>query len=76
LIVATHYTKEQDGLLLPWHGRAFINPPYGQHISKWTGKFVQEYQQGHFTSASQDGSTVDTAIVGLACVFLERKSMV
>jgi len=45
-----YYTKEQDGLLLPWKAKTvFLNPPYGKYIGKWTGKFAQEYQQGNFS---------------------------
>ena len=24
-----HYTRSDDGLRLPWHGRVWLNPPYG-----------------------------------------------
>ncbi len=53
MIGATHYyTKEQDGLLLPWYARTlFLNPAYGEHIGKWTAKLAQEYKQGHTTEA-------------------------
>ncbi len=31
IVKATHYyTREQNGLLLPWHGRVWLNPPYGR----------------------------------------------
>ncbi len=26
---AVHYTRADNGLLRPWHGRVFCNPPYG-----------------------------------------------
>jgi hypothetical protein len=34
----THYTQEDNGLLLPWHGRVFCNPPYGNQLPKWIEK--------------------------------------
>ena len=53
MIGVTHYyTKEQDGLLLPWYARTlFLNPPYGKHIGKLTAKLMQEYKAGHTTEA-------------------------
>ena len=32
------YTKEQDGLMLPWEGVCWCNPPYGKEIGKWVEK--------------------------------------
>ena len=34
----THYTVEDNGLLLPWHGRVWCNPPYGNQTDKWIHK--------------------------------------
>ena len=29
------YTKNLDGLLQPWHGFVWLNPPYGLQAAKW-----------------------------------------
>lgn len=35
-----HYSKEinGDGLILPWHGRVWCNPPYGRFTGHWLEK--------------------------------------
>lgn len=33
-----HYTKLTNGLLMPWHGRVFCNPPYGDETALWMAK--------------------------------------
>ena len=33
---AEHYTD--FGLLIPWHGRVWLNPPYGNHVGKWMNR--------------------------------------
>jgi site-specific DNA-methyltransferase (adenine-specific) len=35
---AAFFTKEQDGLQQPWHGRVWLNPPYGRSIGLWMAK--------------------------------------
>lgn len=32
---ADHYELPQDGLALPWHGRVWLNPPYGDSTWRW-----------------------------------------
>ena len=37
-----YLTEDDDGLSQPWHGRVYINPPYGPPLSQWTAKAVDE----------------------------------
>lgn len=34
------YTKEDDGLIQPWEGRVWLNPPYGREAVKWLRKLA------------------------------------
>lgn len=52
----TYYTKEQDGLQLPFYGRVWCNPPYGKinnrsTIDLWVRKIIREYKSGHVEQA-------------------------
>lgn len=33
-----YYTKQDDGLVQPWYGTVWMNPPYGREIGKWMRK--------------------------------------
>lgn len=35
-----HYTIMDNGLHRPWHGRIWLNPPYGQQARKWTARMA------------------------------------
>ena len=35
-----HITIKEDGLLLPWHGRVWMNPPYGDAMLPWLNKMA------------------------------------
>lgn len=51
-----YYTKEQNGLLLSWSGRVWLNPPYGRigHRSNqdlWSSRLIEQYERGNVTQA-------------------------
>lgn len=35
-----HYTVEDNGLVCPWEGRIWLNPPYGPETGKWLEKIA------------------------------------
>jgi len=42
------FTRKDNGLLKPWWGKVFMNPPYGREIGKWISKAYNESQKGCF----------------------------
>ena len=34
-IAKQHFTIHDNGLIRPWHGRVFCNPPYGTQTPRW-----------------------------------------
>src|SRR5258707_12771286 len=56
-VKAAHYfSPADDGLARPWHGRIWLNPPYGKPHGKsgqelWTRKLLAEHEAGHFDQA-------------------------
>lgn len=62
IIKATHYyTQSENGLMQPWYGRVFLNPPWcfdgtegnGQRsrIGRWTNTLITQYVGGNVTEA-------------------------
>ena len=41
-----YYTPEDDGLLKPWNGVCWCNPPYGRTIGKWIQKAYETFAGG------------------------------
>lgn len=39
-----YYTKEDNGLMMPWYGRIFCNPPYGRCRGSRDGKAISHQQ--------------------------------
>lgn len=35
-----YYTQLDDGLIMPWNGRVWLNPPYGNKTSTWMEKIA------------------------------------
>ena len=33
-----HYCNRDNGLIKPWHGRVWLNPPYGGETGKWMAR--------------------------------------
>ncbi len=46
-----HYVEDDDALALVWHGRVFVNPPYGRDIIRWIAK-------GHRSVVDRDAAFV------------------
>lgn len=44
-----HFTREEDGLSREWHGRVYLNPPFGQQIAPWIEKACVEHAAGRMT---------------------------
>lgn len=40
-----HYSREDDGLVKPWFGRIWLNPPYGRETFRWIEK-LSEHKSG------------------------------
>lgn len=43
------YTKEQDGLVQPWDGTVWCNPPYGRTVGDWVRKAYETHVRGGAT---------------------------
>lgn len=46
-----HFTKVENGLSLPWHGRVYLNPPYGKEIKSWVQKLNEHYAKSDICEA-------------------------
>lgn len=43
--VKKHYSLEDNGLVSPWFGNVWLNPPYGRETTDWLKK-MHEYRNG------------------------------
>jgi phage N-6-adenine-methyltransferase len=73
-----HFTPEDDGLSLPWHGSVFANPPYGRELRRWVRKARLEAEAGRarpavlLLPARTDTGWWHDDIAGRADVYLLR----
>lgn len=49
-----HYTISDGGLLLPWDGRVWLNPPYGKEMALWLQKMAEHDNGVALTFARTD----------------------
>jgi hypothetical protein len=45
------YVREDDGLSREWHGRVYMNPPYGRELVRWVEKLLAERAAGRVSEA-------------------------
>jgi site-specific DNA-methyltransferase (adenine-specific) len=42
------FTKEEDGLTIPWRGDLiYVNPPYGRVLNEWIDHALKQYDEGY-----------------------------
>ena len=46
-----YWTLADNGLVQPWHGRVYMNPPYGDEIAGWVGRMRGAYETGEISEA-------------------------
>jgi phage N-6-adenine-methyltransferase len=72
------YTQDDDGLVLPWFGAVFVNPPYGRELPYWVAKAEREVEQGRaqvvllLMPARTDTSYWHRHVAGVASTFFLR----
>lgn len=45
------FTRAENGLVQPWEGRVFMNPPYGDEAPRWVAKLLMEFHAGRIEQA-------------------------
>jgi hypothetical protein len=46
-----HMSRRDGGLTQHWHGKVFMNPPYGRELPRWMAKLAHEIQTGRVSEA-------------------------
>lgn len=72
-IPASHsYSREDDGLALPWEGRVWMNPPYGKGMERWMQRFVEHGDGVALVFARTDVGWFHELVGGIDAVCLIR----
>ncbi len=55
---SAYYAADNDGMAVEWHGRVWLNPPYGSedgeaesNQARWSRRLIDEYRSGRVTEA-------------------------
>ena len=46
-----HFRKKDDALSKKWHGKIYMNPPYGGEIKDWINYLCEQYEKGNIQEA-------------------------
>lgn len=63
-----HYSIEHDGLSQPWHGRVWLNPPYGAATAAWVQRLARHGDGIALVFARTDTAWAQAAIADAAAV--------
>jgi phage N-6-adenine-methyltransferase len=55
------FTPEQDGLVQPWKGVCWMNPPYGRMVGRWVQKAYDSAASGDATVVCLIPARTDTS---------------
>jgi len=69
------YTSLQDGLLLPWRGRVWLNPPYGRPLGAWCHKMCVHGDGLALIPASTDTAYFHQVVSSASAVLLFRSRL-
>jgi hypothetical protein len=72
---ANHYTIEDNGLIKPWHGRVWLNPPYGTETGKWMRRMKEHGNGIVLIFARTETQTFFECVWGVAtaCLWLKGR---
>jgi hypothetical protein len=70
------YTEADDGLRQPWHGRCFLNPPYGVHTFKWLARLADHKRGIALIFARTETEGFQNEVFGKAHSLLFKKGRI
>lgn len=68
---AAHYAQPDDnGLVLPWFGRVWLNPPYGRQAGRWLARLADHGTGVALVFARTDTADFQAQVLGKATAVL------